>query len=167
MGRGLIQCSEPPLMKHKWEMQKAHLGRSAECWLVGSRFCYCQPQIPMRRCDPWKMVLFRLAELSNQNPSRFMLLSLFPCSEHRKVLACAPSHCVGTAQHSKMRRKLQARSSLWRRLVTRGSHVIKDHALQSCDCRYPLGLQAHLFLPLLGWRGSSCAPGSHPTSSTA
>lgn len=66
------------------------------------------------------MVLFRLAELSIQNPSCFVLLSLFPSSEHRKVLACAPSHCMGTAQHSKMCRKLQARSSLWRRLVMCG-----------------------------------------------
>lgn len=49
MGKGLIRCTEPPLMKYKWEMQKAHLGRSAERWLVGSSFCYCQLQIQMIR----------------------------------------------------------------------------------------------------------------------
>ena len=48
-GKGLIRCTEPPLMKHKQEMQKAHLGRSAERWLAGSSFCSCQPQIQMIR----------------------------------------------------------------------------------------------------------------------
>lgn len=79
-------------MKHKREMQKAHLGRCAGCRLVGSSSCYCQLPIQTIRHEARKTVLFRLAELSNQSLSHFMLLSLFPCSQNRKMLWLAPLH---------------------------------------------------------------------------